>query len=106
MNNITTHTITVPTPDGGEADIDITVHWEHDMNPCDKDPCHYRGEEDGWTATDVELGHNPRPSAAAAVAHVLEATEGEIKPGELGQDAKVRRQQEQIRRDAAQEGLL
>jgi hypothetical protein len=51
-------TVSIPTPDGGETEhiIRLSVDWgEYQINPCDKEPSRYQGEDDGREIEAVRL---------------------------------------------------
>lgn len=57
MPNIYTipHTTSVEMPDGTLVEVDLVFTATFERNPAGKEDEHYRGEDDGWVVTDVEL---------------------------------------------------
>lgn len=52
----TTQKITLEPPEGGEVEIEVQVEWgDFQVNPCDKEPRLYRGEDDGRQPTEISL---------------------------------------------------
>jgi len=49
------HTTSVEMPDGTLVEVDLVITATYEKNPCDKEPEHYRGEDDGWVITDIAL---------------------------------------------------
>ena len=55
-NSTTYETITVTDPGGHEMDVSLKLHWgPFEVNPCDKTPNQYRGEDDGCVLEAVEV---------------------------------------------------
>lgn len=53
MDPKTREVINVTAPDGSIVTLTLTLYWQALVNPCDKEPAQYRGEDDGWEVTDI-----------------------------------------------------